>query len=239
MRCGVWTTKDHRTALFVDLCFAPKHLRTDTGFIGLSCCETLFSAVGWRKIVVVGFASIKMATASECVAVCCLELRFSSTCVSIHSTRELTLCSSGCRVARHCSELSDAERSLLSAFRQSRWRTRCWWEMDLIALWCLDYQRSLNCAFSSTCVSLQSTREQTLGSSGCRVARHCSELSGGERSLLSALRQSRWRTRCWWEMDLIALWYLATKGHRPALFVNLCFAPKHSRTDTGFIGLSC
>ena len=180
---------------------------------------------------------------SDCVVVFgpprIIELRFSSTCVSLHSTRELTLCSSGCRVARHCSELSDAERSLSSAFTSIKMANTVLVGNGSDCVVVFGPPTIIELRVSSTCVSLQSTREQTLGSSGCRVARHCSELSGGERSLLSALRQSRWRTRCWWEMDLIALWYLATKGHRPALFVNLCFAPKHSRTDTGFIGLSC
>ena len=34
-------------------------------------------------------------------------------------------------------------------------------------------RRIIDLRFSSTCVSLQSTRELTLGSSGCRVATHC------------------------------------------------------------------
>ena len=96
-----------------------------------------------------------------------------------------------CRVARHCSELSGGERSLMSTLRQSRWRTPCW---RLRSLW---YFGS-NCAFRQPVFAPKHVRTDT-GSSVCRVARHCSELSGGERSLLSALRQSRWRTPCFWK----------------------------------------
>ena len=68
-------------------------------------------------------------------------------------------------------------------------------ELDLIALWYLAATGHRPALFVHVCFPPKHPRTDT-GSSGCRVARHCSELSGGERSLLSALRQSRWRTPC-------------------------------------------
>ena len=141
-----------------------------------------------------------------------IELRFSSTCVSLQSTRELTLVHRvvvlrdivlSCRVAkdRYCRLCVNQDGEHGAGGNGS----------DCVVVF--GSPRIIELRFSSTCVSLQSTRGLTLGSSGCRVARHCSEQSSGERRLLSALRQSR--------MNLIALWDLAAKDHRTALFVNL------------------
>ena len=157
MHCDIWTTNDHRPALFVNL-------------------------------------------------------------FSLQSTRELTLGSSGCRVARHCSCAVGWRKTVVVGFASITNGSDC------CGIW---PPRVIDLRFSSTCVSLQCTRELTLGSSGCRVARHCAELSGGDRSLLTALRTPCWR--------LSALWYFCSN----CAFRQPVFEPKHSRNDTGFIGLSC
>ena len=62
-----WTTKDHRTALFVNLC-----LCVDSGFVGSSFCVSSDAVGRWRTIVAIVFASIKLASTAlvkhECVA---------------------------------------------------------------------------------------------------------------------------------------------------------------------------